>query len=278
MNGKAMILAAGLGTRLGAETAERPKILTDIGGITLLEWIIRKLVRHGFTDIIINIHHLADMIEEKAPAIAANAGASLTFSDERNKLLDTGGGLYNARHFFGEEPFVLYNGDIVTDLDIGSLCRINIETGAVATLGLRQREASRVFLTSQGGVLAGWLNRQSGERIMVKGWKSLTDSEVKMKDISSDGTSEIEGINPSGSSCRLRETPFTAISVIKPQIFRFMKEGVYSMRDVYLQAAASGLVNSYNDSGGLWIDIGTPESLGKCRELFSSGKSGLDRF
>lgn len=269
MKNKAMILAAGLGTRLGQETADRPKILTDIGGITLLEWITRKLVAHGFSDIIINIHHHADMIEEKAPSIAARAGASFTFSDERERLLDTGGGLYNARHFFGEEPFVLYNGDIVTDMDIGSLYRYNIETGAVATLALRQREATRVFLTDPVGVLAGWLNRQGSERIMVNGWKMVTDSELSLKGISEGDASEIEGINSSGSICRLRETPFTAVSVVNPQIFRFMKEGVYSMRDVYLEAAASGLVNSYDDGGGFWIDIGTPESLGKCRELLS---------
>lgn len=278
MNRKAMILAAGLGTRLGAETADRPKILTDIGGITLLEWIIVKLARHGFTDIIINIHHHADMIEEQAPAIAARAGASITFSDERGNLLDTGGGLYNARHFFDTEPFLLYNGDIVTDLDIDSLYRINMETGAVATLALRQREASRLFLATPNGVLAGWLNRQSGERIMVEGWKVAAESGTGLKRDSSDVNSAIEGITPEGSSCLLLPIPFTAVSVINPHIFKIMNKGVYSMRDIYLKAAAFGLVNIYDDGGGLWIDIGTPESLGRCRELFASGASGLNRF
>lgn len=275
MNRKAMILAAGLGTRLGPETADRPKILTDIGGITLLEWITRKLVGNGFSDIIINIHHHADMIEKNAPSIAARAGASFTFSDERERLLDTGGGLYHARHFFGEEPFVLYNGDIVTDINIASLYRVNLESGAVATLALRQRDASRVFLTSPGGVLAGWLNRNGHERIMVKGWKLMSDSGSDQGGMSEGDAAGNDAISPSGRSCRLRETPFTAISVINPQIFRFMKEGVYSMRDVYLEAAASGLVNSYDDGGGFWIDIGTPESLGRCRELFSGADSGF---
>ena len=256
MSKKAMILAAGLGTRLGVATTDRPKILIDIGGVTPLEWITRKLVAHGFNDIIINIHHCADMIEEKAPAIASRTGALITFSDEREKLLDTGGGLYHAREFFDNEPFLLYNGDIVTDLDLTDLYRYNIATGAMATLALRQREANRVFIAGSDGSLAGWLNRQNGERKMVE------------------GSGGEEGSDSSGN--RLREVPFTAISVVNPQIFRFMEEGVYSMREVYLKAAASALVNTYEDDGGFWLDIGSPESLERCRDLLSGRKSDFD--
>ena len=353
MKRKAMILAAGFGTRLGEATADRPKILIDIGGITLLEWITRKLVEHGFSDIIINIHHCADMIEEKAPAIASRTGASFTFSNEREKLLDTGGGLYKAREFFGKEPFLLYNGDIVTDLDLTALYRYNHATEALATLALRQREAKRVFIVDSGGRLAGWFNRQSGERIMVNHSKSDSplvgnrpgednsgsffdgnrmgkgnssslvdgnrsgekntggtfsgirlDKENLNNPISSNRPGDDKSDSPlvgnrpgednSGNSfggnqpgekkpdnsfignLLTKEVPFTAVSVINPRIFRFMNEGVYSIRDVYLKAAASALVNTYEDGGGFWLDIGSPESLEKCRNLLLGRNSDLE--
>ena len=283
MKRKAMILAAGFGTRLGEATADRPKILIDIGGITLLEWITRKLVEHGFSDIIINIHHCADMIEEKAPAIASRTGASFTFSNEREKLLDTGGGLYKAREFFGKEPFLLYNGDIVTDLDLTALYRYNHATEALATLALRQREAKRVFIVDSGGRLAGWFNRQSGERIMVNHSKS--DSPLVGNRPGEDNSGNSFGGNQPGEkkpdnsfigNLLTKEVPFTAVSVINPRIFRFMNEGVYSIRDVYLKAAASALVNTYEDGGGFWLDIGSPESLEKCRNLLLGRNSDLE--
>lgn len=279
-----MILAAGFGTRLGEATADRPKILIDIGGITPLEWITRKLVAHGFNDIIINIHYCADMIEEKAPEIARKTGALFTFSDEREKLLDTGGGLYHAREFFDKEPFLLYNGDIVTDLDLTELYRYNIATGAMATLALRQREAIRVFIAGNDGSLAGWFNRESGEQIMVDGSegedkdKDKGKGKGKDKDKDKGKGSHDRSFIGSGSGAgspgkRMREVPFTAISVINPHIFRYMEEGVYSIRDVYLNAAASVLINTYEDGGGFWLDIGSLESLERCRNLLSGSKS-----
>lgn len=240
---RAMILAAGLGTRLGEITTAKPKILVDIGGITLLEWIVGKLAFYGFRDIIINVHHHAAMIETAGKRAALRNNINISFSDERDRLLDTGGGLFKARDFFGMEPFLLYNGDIVTDLDLDLLYRHNTMTGAIATLALRHRPGKRFFLADDRGQLKGWINRESGERILVDDFSGPTD-----------------------------EIAFSAISVINPSIFRYMSEGVYSMRPVYLEAAADGIVNSVKHDNGEWVDIGSLQQLERCREII--GKAG----
>jgi len=235
---RAMILAAGMGTRLGEITADKPKILVDIGGVTLLEWITGKLVHYGFRDIIINVHHHADMIESAARLLGSRLDLKISFSDERSGLLDTGGGLYRARDFFGDEPFLLYNGDIVTDLDLNKLYETNINSGAIATLALRHRPGKRFFIVDGEGKLRGWTNRETGEKIMTGDSPGETD-----------------------------EIAFSAISVINPRIFNYMQEGVYSMRPVYLEVARDNLINSVIHDNGKWIDIGNPMQLEKCRTI-----------
>lgn len=139
---KAMILAAGLGTRLGEITSTRPKVLVDINGRSLLELILTRLRDHGFDDIIINVHHHADLIEEQSALLAKKLGVGVTISDERDGLLDTGGGLYKARHFFDDKPFLLYNGDILTDLNLAKLYDFHLRKGAAATVATREREGA----------------------------------------------------------------------------------------------------------------------------------------
>jgi NDP-sugar pyrophosphorylase family protein len=237
---KAMILAAGKGTRLGELTVSKPKILIDIGGVTLLEWIVGKLLHYGFDEIVINIHHKAEMIVAEGELIGKRMGIRITFSDESDNLLDTGGGLYKARSFFGNDPFLLYNGDIVTDLDLKALFEMNIRTGAIATLAVRHRPGNRFFMIDKNSHLSGWINRETGEEIAVN--KNFTDSE---------------------------EIAFSAISVLNPDIFNYMEEGVYSMRPVYLKTAQENVINSLTHDKGVWIDIGNKEQLEKCRSLFT---------
>ena len=235
---KAMILAAGLGTRLGEITQTRPKILVDLGGMTLLEWILRKLKRSGADDIIINVHHLADMVEEEGEKIANRIGVKLSFSDEREKLLDTGGGLYKAREFFDNKPFILYNGDIVTDLDLNALYQYNLSTEADAALAIRYRSGNRFFLTDKNGLLAGWRNRQTGEEILLFDKKQTLD-----------------------------EIAFSAISVINSRVFGYMKHGVYTMKSIYFEIGREGLVNTFRHNDGYWLDIGSPAMLEEARKF-----------
>lgn len=235
---KAMILAAGYGTRLGEITQAKPKILVDLGGITLLEWILIKLKVSGFDDIIMNIHHMADMVEEEGIKIAKRVGVRLSFSDEREELLDTGGGLYKAREFFDNEPFLLYNGDVVTDLDLRKIYSYHLRKGASATIATRERQGNRFFLVDQTGTVRGWTNRQSNIDIVT------VDEPIELTEIAS-----------------------MAISVFNTQVFDIMQEGKYTMTSVILELAGKELVTTFRYDSGYWIDIGSPRKLEEAREL-----------
>jgi len=238
-----MIMAAGYGSRLGDETKNRPKILIDIGGITPLEWILRKMKSSGVSEAIINVHYLSDQVEDMGSKIAEKIGIGLCFSDEREELLDTGGGLYHARDFFDEEPFILYNGDIISDIDLNALYSFNVGSDSVATLAIRKRPGKRVFLFDKDGFLGGWRNTATGEEIITL--HHVAD---------------------------LTETAFSAIAVLKPEIFTYLHKGAYSLRPVYLELSAKKLVGSFSHDDGFWIDIGRMPGLEACRKMLSAGK------
>jgi NDP-sugar pyrophosphorylase family protein len=233
---KAMILAAGYGTRLGRISKEKPKVLLDINGMSVLERILLKLVNHGFNDVIINVHHLAGMIMDEVDELREKLKMNIALSDERDELLETGGGLYRARDFFDEKPFLVYNGDILTDLNLAKLYQYHLRKNALATIAVRKREGNRAFLVDDDGIIRGWTNRQSY---------------IDMVSID--------------KPTRLHEIPSMAISVYDPGIFDFMDEGKYTMTSIILKASATGRVVSFKHDGGYWIDIGTPEQLEKAR-------------
>jgi len=233
---KAMILAAGYGTRLGRISKEKPKVLLDINGMSVLEHILLKLGNHGFNDVIINVHHLAGMIMDEVDELREKLKMNIRLSDERNELLETGGGLYRARDFFDQKPFLVYNGDILTDLNLAKLYQYHLRKNALATIAVRKREGNRAFLVDDDGVIRGWTNRQS---------------HIDMVSID--------------KPTRLHEIPSMAISVYDPGIFDFMDEGKYTMTSIILKASATGRVVSFKHDGGYWIDIGTPEQLEKAR-------------
>jgi NDP-sugar pyrophosphorylase family protein len=233
---KAMIFAAGRGTRLGSITESMPKALVDINGKSVLQLAVEKCHAHGFDDIIINVHHFADMVEDEIKKLRI-LGYKLSVSDERDELLDTGGGLYKVRDFFDNGAFLAYNVDIVADLSLSDLYKYHIGKKGLATLAARHRPGNRFYLVDEKGALHGWRNRSTGEEIIV-----------------------------SGAQKKLSEIAFSGIHIIEPEIFNYMEEGIYSMTKLYLKLAAHHNIFTYTDDSGFWGDIGTPESLEHTRK------------
>jgi N-acetyl-alpha-D-muramate 1-phosphate uridylyltransferase len=237
---KAMILAAGMGRRLGKITESIPKALVDINGKSALQNAVEKCTSSGFDDIIINVHHLADMVEAEVQKLR-DIGFRLSVSDERSKLLETGGGLFKAKDFFDKNPFLLYNADIITDIDLSAMYEFHRKMKGLATLAVRNRMADRHFLINSTGLVKGWSNKATGE-----------------KRVAADNNEQ------------LTEIAFSGIHIIDPVIFDSMSEGAYSMTDLYLTLVNSHNICTYRYDGGYWGDIGTPESLESIRELLAS--------
>jgi MurNAc alpha-1-phosphate uridylyltransferase len=235
---KAMIFAAGLGKRLGKITENVPKALVDINGKTALQLAVEKCSYHGFNDIVINMHHFADMVEDEVIRLNKK-GFKITVSDERERLLETGGGLFKARGFFDKNPFLIYNVDIISDLDISALYRFHLEKKGIATLAVRNRPGNRFYLVDKSGQIRGWRNKATGEQILTG-----TMSEY------------------------LSEIAFSGMHIVEHKIFNYMTEGVYTMTDLYLRLASKHNIYTFRDDDGYWGDIGTPESLAYVRKLF----------
>ncbi len=233
---KAMIFAAGLGTRLGEMSRERPKALVDVNGKTALRMAAEKLTAAGFDDLLVNIHHHPALMREEIERLRTD-GFRITISDETAELLDTGGGLLNARSFFAPEPFICYNVDIFTDLDIRDLYQKHLASGALATLAVRHRLGNRFFLVDKSGRIRGWRNIATKEEIIT--------------------------VN---SSKGLEEIAFSGIHVLSPQILDMMPEGIYTMTSIYLMLAGRNTIMAYLYDDGYWFDCGTPQNLGKIRK------------
>ena len=232
---KAMIFAAGLGTRLGEMTRTRPKALADINGRTMLELTAEKLVRAGFDDLIVNIHHHPEQMLQEIERLRQQ-GYRITVSDESDGLLDTAGGLYRVRNFFGAEPFLAHNVDEFTDLDLSAIYRQHVESGALATLAVRHRPGNRQLLVDDAGRLRGWRNNATKEEIIT-----------------------VE------SNRKLEEVGFSGIQVLSPAIFELMQEGIYSLTSLYLMLAGKHLIMTCLHDYGYWFDCGTPQNLEKIR-------------
>lgn len=228
---KAMILAAGLGTRLGEMTASRPKALVEWEGVPLLERVIRKLISQGFDEVVINVHHFAEMIMD---FVAKNRqfGIRIAFSHEKEALLDTGGGIANASWFFGEEPFLVYNVDINSDIDLRKFYQAHIEGGTIATLAVKERVTSRSLLMNRKGFLKGWRDNRTGETIL------MDPSEKQLDPIA-----------------------FSAIYVLNPEIFAlFPSEERFPIMPFFLNLARTRDIRLYRHDRDEWMDMGKKES------------------
>ena len=232
---KAMILAAGLGTRLGPLTEKRPKALVEWQGRPLLDHVVAKLKKAGFLEIIINVHHHAEMIMEHV-AREKRYGIRIEFSHEKEELLDTGGGIANARWFFGDEPFLVYNVDIRSNIDLGRLWEAHDMSreahGTMATLAVKERVTTRSLLMDREGFLKGWRDNRDGETILVEG--------------------NAEGLTP---------IAFSGISVLEPAIFElFPDEKRFPVMPFYLELAKKKPVFLYRHDTDEWTDMGKLES------------------
>lgn len=228
---KAMILAAGLGTRLKPLTDHKPKALLEWEGKTLLEHTLMKLKSNGFTSIIINVHHYAEMIMEFVKQ-KEFSGIEIAFSHEKEELLDTGGGIANASWFFGDDPFLVYNVDILSTIDLRAMYSAHVLSGSIATMAVKERVTSRSLLMSKEGMLKGWRDNRSGETILA-------------------GTSD-KGLVP---------IAFSAIHIMDPKVFAlFPKEKCFPVMPFYLELAKTHPVNLYRHDRDSWADLGKLES------------------
>ncbi|MGB4724450.1 MAG: sugar phosphate nucleotidyltransferase, partial [Sediminibacterium sp.] len=240
---KAMILAAGLGTRLKPFTDKHPKALAMVNGKSLLQRNIEYLQKIGITEVLVNVHHFADQIID---AINTNNGwgSTVTISDETDAVLETGGGLKKAAWYFkNETSFLLINADILTNLDLDALVAKHTNTGALATLAVSVRNSSRYFLFDEAGKLCGWKNQNTGEYKPVH----LNDSNTE----------------------HLHAKAFSGSQVIDTKLLALMqREGKFSMVDVYLDLCATHTILAYDHTGATLLDVGKPESLALAATLF----------
>ena len=229
-----MLFAAGLGTRLGGLTANKPKALVEVNGKPLLYYAIEYLKKYGVNDIIINVHHYPDLIINY---VNQNSlfGINIEFSDERDLLLETGGGLLKAKHFFTDvDNFVVYNTDIYTSLDLNQAINLHKNENALATLVVRNRETSRYLLFSNDNTMCGWKNVNTGEEIITRNKADLTNY------------------------------AFSGIQVLSTKIFDLLKDKEntkFSITKAYIELSKNNKIVGFVDKSKYWIDAGKPETI-----------------
>ncbi|HET6769795.1 MAG TPA: sugar phosphate nucleotidyltransferase [Chitinophagaceae bacterium] len=247
---KAMIFSAGLGTRFKPWTDTHPKALAVVNGKSLLQRNVEYLQEYGIKEVVVNVHHFPDQLIEAV--IKSNGwGTRITISDERDELLETGGGLLKAKEFFiPGERFITCNADILTDLDINRLIAFHTEKKALITFGVTQRKTSRYLLFDETNRLCGWRNATTGEE---KG-PILAFSKVK------------------GIKNTINEKAYSCVVVFEYDVFRLMEEkgflGKFSLIDLYLALAAEHLILGFDHTGDRFVDVGKPGSIVMAESVF----------
>lgn len=242
---KAMIFGAGLGTRLKPFTDHHPKALATVNNKTLLQRNVEYLLSYGIDDIIINIHHFGEQIK-KVINDNNGFGARISFSDESDFLLETGGGLKKATWFFDDNlPFALMNVDILTDLNIDNMLQQHKSSGAIATLAVSDRETSRYFLFDEEKHLCGWRNIKTNKEIIAR------------------------------PSSALVQKAFSGVHILSPAIFKYLDKyqgkdfpQKFSIVDPYLEITEKESILSFDHTGSKLIDVGKPESIAMAEALF----------
>lgn len=237
---KAMIFAAGLGTRFKPWTDSHPKALALVNGKSLLQLNIEYLQQYGITDVVLNVHHFADQVIE---SVLKNKGwgSNIMISDESHELLETGGGLLHAKNLLQDgEPFITLNADFLTNLNIDKLIAYHKNKKALISFGITNRKTSRYFLFDEDNRLCGWRNTNTGEEKI-----SIAKNDLK-------------------------EMAYSCVVIFQPEIFELIPQrGKFSLVETYLSLAANHLIYGYDHSGDKLVDVGKPESVAIAEKLFS---------
>ena len=236
---KAMIFAAGLGTRFKPWTDKHPKALALVNGKSLLQRNIEYLQEYNITDVVVNVHHFADQVKG---AVEKNDGwgSNIIISDETSEVLETGGGLWKARDLLkDEEPFITLNADFLTNLDIQKLLDFHTDKKGLISFGVSNRKSSRNLLFDDTSRLCGWRNNSTGEE-KIAIFKPA--------------------VIPMAYSC---------VVVFDQSVFDLIPQrGKFSIIDTYLSLAAEHPIYGYDHSGDKLVDVGKPESVELAEKMF----------
>ena len=236
---KAMIFSAGLGTRFKPWTEEHPKAMAVVNGRSLLQRNIEYLQQYGITEVIVNIHHFGEQVI-KSIADAQGWGSQIAISDERDELLETGGGLIKAREFLeGNEPFITLNADILTNLNLNALLSFHQQRSPLISIGVTNRKSSRYFLFDENERLCGWQNVKTGEEKIAVEKPSLI------------------------------QKAYSCVAVFQPEIFSMIRQkGKFSLTETYLDLTKDKIVLGFDHSGDKLVDVGKPEMVKIAEHLF----------
>jgi len=273
---KAMVLAAGLGTRLRPLTDTRPKALVEINGRALLEIVLTHLRSFGIDEVIINVHHFADMVVDYLKS-HNNFGMRIEISREDDLLLDTGGGLKKAAWFFlqSDEPFVLHNVDVISNIDLHRMLQFHNEQGALATLAVQTRQSSRLLIFNEQGQLVG---RAASGAVAGKNVNSGSQSVIPSLPAQAgaarnpDNTLAQRASDPASaafsahSPLATRHSPlplaFSGIHIISPRLLPMLtEEGAFSIIDAYLRLSQGEKILAFRADEYYWRDLGRPADL-----------------
>lgn len=236
---KAMIFAAGLGTRFKPWTDKHPKALAIVNGKSLLQRNIEYLQQYDITEVVVNVHHFADQVINE---IEKNKGwgSNIIISDEKSEVLETGGGLLKARHLLGNETFLTLNVDILTDANLKYFLASHQQQNALITLAITNRKTSRYLLFNKYNRLCGWRNIKTGEeKIAVH-------------------------------ENQLFEKAYSGIAIFEPSVFDLIGfTGKFSLIDVYLSLAHENKIAGFDHSESKLLDVGKPESVAIAEEMFA---------
>jgi NDP-sugar pyrophosphorylase family protein len=229
---KAIVFAAGLGTRLKPLTNDRPKALIEIDSKPLIWHALQNLKKWGVQQAIVNVHHFGNDVINYLKT--CEAGINISISDERDFLLDTGGGLLKAKGFFNDgNPFYAVNVDVFSTVNLSDVMGYHLQKKALATLVVRKRETSRYLMFDDKKQLTGWINTKTGEQIVSR---ENFESSIPLA--------------------------FSGIQVISPSVFDLVTEkGKFSLTQMYLRLAADKKITGYLDKSPFWIDVGKPGQI-----------------